>query len=331
MNSEVTVNSVINLFEIIEEEIKNQNIDFNLLENDNYSLESKNLDKVLEIIFQYSSSSEYCFSITRDEYEICKIDLYDKNSEDIKTFNIQVINTSDNGPTSLKKSLFRLKCNILKAIRIIPIIGPDGVGKTSLLLEVRTSINEKNIYKRFKKIVRRSIIYNILYPINKKILKKQMGKRPEKDQHDDKNSKLIITAGLIYYPYLILLSLIKNRLIFVDRFFQDAFLENISFKEKDTQLRTNWESTLKFIPTTFWFVHLDAKSDVIMQRKDELTIDDIDKYRSLNFEMYLKKSSVIYTYINTGNEISQCKRILIHAGEKSNIFEPQKKIDNEIC
>ena len=300
-------NNLTALYDSIIQEINSQDIILKKIDDSNFSTEKNELNNILNTIFIISSSNEYSFSIDRKNYNSCEIILFDNNNTKNKKFTI-IYKKQE------KSFIYNLRYNILKSIRIIPIIGPDGVGKTTLFHQIEKSIKDKIVYKRFKKIVRRSVIYNILFPVNKIILKKQIGRKPEKDQHDDKNAKLIILAGIIYYPYLLFMTLFQKRLIFIDRFFHDYLLEDISFMEKPTHLRKNWKIFLKFIPLTFWHIQLDAKSEIILSRKDELSLDDINKYRELNFKLYLEKPSPLYSYINTGNDIENCKNILLYTG-----------------
>jgi thymidylate kinase len=196
---------------------------------------------------------------------------------------------------------------------IIAVIGPDGVGKTTLFNAVKPHLNKRFVYKRFKKIVRRSIIYNLTYPFTKRYLKSKFGFKPSKDQHEDSYAKLVFTAGLLYYPYLLFLAKIKKHLVFIDRYFYDYLLENIAFMQKPTTLRKGWQNYLKFLPTPLMTLHLDAKEDVIRSRKDELNDVDIQKYRELNFFLYLQKPSKVYTYVNTQNDINFCKEVVLQS------------------
>lgn len=307
---------VSNLFNTITKSLKKKKIHFSITKENIYEIKEEDLNLILQEIFDISSKNEYCFSLVRDEYKICKVSLFD--GINIKEF---FLDYGSKENSFLKKKYFELNCETLKKIRIIPLIGPDGVGKTTLLSNVLESIEENTISKRFKKIVRRSIIYNICHPINKNIIKFQIGRKPEKDQHDDLTAKLIIFAGVLYYPYMRILSLLKNKIIFIDRFFNDALLENISFKEKETHLRKNWKFLLNFIPKTLWNIHLDAKSEIILERKDELTSDDINKYRELNFKIYLEKPSLIYSYVNTSNDLEICSKIVKYIGQSNKIFK----------
>lgn len=280
-----------------------------------------NIDEALKIIFTICSQNNYNFSILREEYGKCKVIIFDKNSIKTEKFTITFILENNNIIYKIKAYNYKKLYNLRKLLRIIPIIGPDGVGKTTLIQETIKYLKIPVIQKRFKKIVRRSVLYNLIHPINKNILRYKYGKKLEKDQHDDLNSKLIISAGLIYYPYLMILTLFKNKPIIVDRFFSDTLLENISFRDKQTRLRSGWKIALIFIPKTFWIVHLDAKEETILKRKDELSADDVEQYRKLNFEIYLKNPALTYSYINTENSIEVCKDHILHIGRYIQILK----------
>lgn len=307
-------------------ELKEKKIDFNILKNtqDKILIEEEVLNSVLKTFFNKCTKSQLSFTILKDEYKLLKIDLFDINSNDKKRIFIYTCNPSTVNPQE--------KYNYLKSVarskkqRIFPVVGPDGVGKTTLLTNTFNIKKEPYLYKRFKKIVRRSFLYNILYPINRIILKRKLGVKPLKDQHDDIHYLMVITAGIMYYPYLVFNSIFRKKVIFLDRFFNDYLLENISFLDKKTKLRENWKTLLKFIPTSYWMIHLDAKAKVILNRKNELTSRDIKKYRKLNFKMYLEKPSIIYTYINTSRDLELCKNILSNVAKEVMIIKK-----DELC
>ncbi len=320
----ILIDNVFDLYECIIEDILEKHFEFSefkkdSLQIDNYYIDASQLNEILKIVFHLVSDNEYSFTISRKHYNQCKIDLFDNKNSDIKTFIIN-IKKSNKKFYSLKKKLFYLNNFILKKIRIIPVIGPDGVGKTTLIKLLLDEISEKSMYKHFKKIIRRSIIYNIFYPINKILLKRKLGKIPDKDQLDDTYAILSIVEGLIHYPYLVFLTIYKNNILFLDRFFYDYLLKDISFPDKITTLRDYWKLIIRCIPQTLWNIHLDAKSDIILQRKEELTPDDIKKYREFIFLIYLEKPSMFYTYINTKINVKHCKNILKQSGQNAEIF-----------
>lgn len=287
------------------EKSQEKKLKFKLLDNYNFSLHCNDLNSLLEIIFKYCSKNNFSFNIIRDEFDFIKVEIFD--SLEINTVFINLIYDKN---IEKEKTRYKKRLEKYKKIKIFPVVGPDGVGKTTLLTSA-IDMDDKNIvYRRFKKIVRRSIIYNFMYPINKMLLKRKLGYKPEKDQHDDIHHILILLAGILYYPYLLYTAKIKKKTVIVDRFFNDYFLENISFLDKKTILRKNWKNLLTYVPTVYWKMHLDADPKIILSRKDELNGSDVIKYKSYNFKLYLEKPSFIYTYINTGLEINKCQDFL---------------------
>ncbi|AXX92897.1 hypothetical protein CPU12_03990 [Malaciobacter molluscorum LMG 25693] len=277
-----------------------------------FSITEDRLNNLLKIVFKLCSKNLYCFSIIREEYDEIEVIIYSKNED--KKIKILLENVEDKIILQYRKKVLKYK-----EYKIFPIIGPDGVGKTTLLTNTFNPKEKSLMFKRFKKIVRRSIIYNVTYPINKYLLKKKLGKKPEKDQHDDIHYMLVILAGLLYYPYLVFNTLVNKKIVFIDRFFNDYLLENISFLDKKTKLRDKWKNILNYIPTVYWMVHLDAKAKIILERKDELKKRDIKKYRKANFKIYLQKPSIVYTYVNTGLDLSFCQNVLLKISRRVGI------------
>jgi thymidylate kinase len=230
-----------------------------------YTLCLEKADTLLQEIFNHCSQNSLCFSIV-NAYKTKEVHIFTHQA----TKKI-LINLTDD-----KKHEFAPS-------KIIAVIGPDGVGKTTLFNTVKPHIRKNFVYKRFKKIVRRSIIYNVTYPFTKRFLTSKLGFKPSKDQHDDAYPKLVFAAGLSYYPYLLFLAKLKKRLVFIDRYFHDYLLENIAFMQKQTVLRKGWQNYLKFLPVPLMTLHLDAKEEVVRSRKEELNDKDIQKYREVNF------------------------------------------------
>lgn len=315
------INNIGELFNCILDSLKIHKLELQKLENENqydYYIDKVIVNNILRIIFENCSANEYCFSINRENYGQIKVNIFEKNSSSIVSFNFftEVTNNLD----SVLEKKYKKNIDNLQKRKIIPVIGPDGVGKSTLLEEVIELLDEKVFFKRFKKVVRHSIIYNIFHPMNKNNVRKIVGKISIKNQHDDIHYLLCILGALSAYPYLIFQTLLKKRTVLLDRFFYDYFLENISFMNKTTILRKNWKSLIKMIPRTYALIHLDANSEIVLSRKQELSADDIDKYRTLNFTLYLEKPSVVYLYVNTALRLEQCKDIIFNTCIDAEMF-----------
>jgi hypothetical protein len=204
------------------------------------------------------------------------------------------------------------KADILKFQRFIPVVGPDGVGKTTLIESLIKSFQKRSQYYRFKKTYRGSFIYNAIYPLLKLRTKKYLNvTKIDKNQVDDLYGNFIFNIALIKYTLFIATNLLIRKFRFADRFFYDLILQNMRFDNKISGLRENWRSLLKKTPNVFWLIQLDAPDTVIHERKKELSEADILTYRLEIFKLYLHKPSIHYTYINTANTLETCTEILL--------------------
>lgn len=58
-------------------------------------------------------------------------------------------------------------------------------------------------------------------------------------------------------------------------------------------------------------IHLDAPTEIILQRKAELEEEGIQAYREYLFQTLLEKPFPIYNYINTDLPQEQCRDLLL--------------------
>ena len=279
-----------------------------------YLIDEIILNDLLSIIAEFCTENEYSFSILRDKYAQIKVIFFDKLID--KTLEIIFFTQKPNEIDSQLIVNYDEKVKKRSKVKIIPVVGPDGAGKTTLTKQTIADINQNTMYIKYKKIIRRSIMYNIFYPINRFLL----GKKPDKNQHDDTHYLLSLCAGLGFYPYLIFLTLFRKKIILMDRFFYDYLLKDISYFERITTLRENWQGLLKYIPKPYILFHIDANAEIILSRKEGLTADDVEKYRTINFTLYLNNPSIVYLYVNSGIELDQCKKIIASTLIKSNII-----------
>lgn len=196
------------------------------------------------------------------------------------------------------KAYYNFKKSYIEYIKIIPFIGPDGVGKTTLIESIENQYRQKARYFRFKKLFRKSIIYNFIY-----FFKKRLNKNIDKNQLDDINNRVVVFSALCSYPILLIKSFLFKKYYLSDRYFSDFIFKNLRFKDKKVYLDENWKSILNITPNIHWLVHLDANTNDILERKDELSKDAINFYKDKVFEIYLNKKPFIYSYINTSNSL----------------------------
>lgn len=215
----------------------------------------------------------------------------------------------------LKISLHRIYGQLLKKIRIYPVVGPDGSGKSSLIAAFKEKSKLRIKCYRFKNLFRQSFLYSVTAPF----LKRRLSGKIAVNKYDDIYGAWIVTIAALRFPFLVLLSLFTRKYYFSDRFFHDFILQDTRFIEKKTRLRDNWKNLLHKTPDVFWFIHLDAPTDLIRSRKEELSADAIDSYRTEVFRMYLEKPALVYSYINTANDIDRCADILLATAKQTGI------------
>lgn len=210
-----------------------------------------------------------------------------------------------------KRAKGRIYAQMLRKVKVIPVVGPDGVGKTSVIEEMKRKSHSKIKYYRFKGLFRHSL----LYKLSSLYLRKKLPKRVPKNQYDDIYGAWLIRIASLRYPFVVLAAWLSGRFYFSDRFFHDFIIQDTRFLEKEAKLRKNWKELLKLTPNSFWFIHLDAPTEVILSRKDELNAAAIESYRRYVFQMYLEKPSLLYSYINTSLDLQRCVTPLLHTSK----------------
>lgn len=214
-----------------------------------------------------------------------------------------------------KISLHRVYSQLLRRLKITPVVGPDGVGKTSIIEALKKRSRSRIKYYRFKNLFRHNFLYQLSFPF----LKRKLNAEVAKNQYDDLYGEWLVTIASLRFPLLALVTFLGKRFYFSDRFFHDLILKDTRFLDRKAVLRENWKALIKKSPRTFWFLQLDAPAEVILSRKQELNADAIRCYRKEVFRMYLEKPSRIYSYINTDNSIEVCGDVLMKTARNSGI------------
>ncbi len=199
--------------------------------------------------------------------------------------------------------------------QIIPVIGPDGVGKTTLITALQEKIAANSHYYRFKKLFRGSMRYQL----NHFLTQLREGKRYDKNQHNDQHGLKMMAIARRRYPRLIKQARQAKTHYFSDRFFHDYIIENLRFEDKPATLRKQWQTLLDAAPNTHWFIQLDAPADVILSRKDELSAEDINTYRDACLKMYIHRPAPVFSFINTSHSLETCVNHLLKDAELAGI------------
>lgn len=210
-------------------------------------------------------------------------------------------------------TLMRIKQTLFSKIRLIPVIGPDGVGKTTIIEEVQKSVQKDIGVFKFKKTFRVSPIYKIFFPLLRYMFKKELNTKKQigKSEVDDRYGNFVIFNAILLFPLRLIKNLFSRQFVFVDRYFHEHLMINARNKSKKSALRSDWKFWLALIPRTYMIVQLDAPTKVILQRKNELDEDSIDAYRSYLFQTFLEKPFIVYCYINTNIAPEKCRNLLI--------------------
>jgi len=215
--------------------------------------------------------------------------------------------------TKISSNWIRIKRKLFSLIRLIPIIGPDGVGKTTLIEAVQKSTQKEIGVFKFKKTFRVSPIYKILFPLFRYMFKKELNVKKQigKSEVDDRYGNFVIFNALLMYPLRLIKNLFSRKFVFIDRYFHEHLMINARNKAKKSALRNDWKFWLAFIPRTYIIIQLDAPTEVIIKRKNELDEDSIEAYRTYLFQTFLEKPFIVYCYINTDLPAEQCSNLLL--------------------
>lgn len=199
----------------------------------------------------------------------------------------------------LHESLFRLRLSMASWHRFVDFIGPDGVGKTSLIEAASGQTFRSGKYFRFKKTYRKSITYSLVHPVLKRSYQRKAKQKLAKNQIDDMSSGLLFYISVAGIFWRNLVSLLVGRIYLSDRSPADLLISGYRFQESQIALRKSALRDIRFMPTPRAVVHLHAPAEVITARKQEMNEAQIRKYQSSMFDVYLIKTPPIYVCINT--------------------------------
>ena len=206
----------------------------------------------------------------------------------------------------------RMQRKLFKLFNMVAVMGPDGVGKTTIIKESIKEVKGKTKLFKFKKTFRVSPIYQLSIPfLKKKVSRKYKEMSIGKSEVDDIYGAFVIFNAFMMYPLRLLRSFLTKETTFIDRYFNEYLMENTRFSHDKARLRKNWKFLAHFTPRPHMIIQLDAPCSVILERKDELDKEAIIAFRNYIFETVLNKPPLKYVYINTNTPLQRCKTILL--------------------
>ena len=227
-----------------------------------------------------------------------------------------VLHPKSRGITRFREQLAeackRLQRRHLKALsrrRIIAFVGPDGVGKSTLVEECRQLLPSRASYFRFKKMFRASLFYALLYRWSYPSLARQHGGDLPKNEFDEIQAQPLFWIAWLNFPLLWLRARLFGYQL-SDRYYSDLLFRHLRRDQETASLCANWRTLAHHIPKPAWQLQLDADTSVILARKQELPAASIDLYRTEIFAIYQASPPPFYTYLNTGQPLAHSRATL---------------------
>ncbi len=207
------------------------------------------------------------------------------------------------------KALHKFSFTARKKVKLTPVLGPDGVGKTTFIEELSRQ-NPTIVYYRFKKLFRKSLLYKLCFQIQSK-----KNSSLEKNQIDELMGGCVFLSALSHYPFLLFSAIFKTKSIFSDRFFHDYLLKGVRIHQDKLTYISNKPLLIHFIPNTKTIIQLDANSETILKRKQELNHDIICLYRQHIFHLIIDTPFYQYFYLNTKYDVKDLAKSFLYLNE----------------
>ncbi|MZI95732.1 hypothetical protein F9817_21345 [Vibrio sp. CAIM 722] len=201
----------------------------------------------------------------------------------------------------LAQVFYRLKKKLAKSSRVIAVVGPDGVGKTTVIKQLTKRYRAK--YYMYKKTFRRSFLYLFLRKLTWNKIDLQYGPL-DKNQYDDIQHIKLFWISLVSGYCKAFLCRFGKTTIF-DRFYIDLLITGSRSMETPLTMYPTSRELIKKAPTPSCIVQLDAPEATILGRKEELSVQHIQQFREMYFELSIASNTPTYVYINTYHSLEK--------------------------
>lgn len=239
-----------------------------------------------------------------------KIKVGPKSIEEVNKSAIDILKSYGITPTptiqlKFKSLIHKVKFKCLYIKKIIPIVGPDGVGKGVVTNESLKSLRNVSSY-RFKKLYR----LNKIYSLRLKLLFNNT--REPKNILDERILYYIFFTSLISFQNLKFS--LKNNSILLDRYFPDYFASPIRHlnKGKVPKKAAFYKTILFLTPVPHKMIFMGCQNSSLIERKNELPLRSVKFMETIYIEFIEKKRLPEVLFISTENEITVSSNSMVN-------------------
>lgn len=196
----------------------------------------------------------------------CSVDLESANSAAISYLLEKNISISRRRFVKLRKNIYST-WRLLDSI--IPVVGPDGSGKTYFCKNLAAENSNQRKHFPYKKLFRNGD-YKLLMMTLRFVLKDD-----DRNQIDERISGYVILKSSSISLFWSLYFMLRRRKLFVDRYGWDYLLRGIRRTEVQLSRIKMYGLLSRLIPRPTRIIIMTGKSDTILNRKMELRKDQI--------------------------------------------------------
>ena len=251
-----------------------------------------------------SGCMKECEAFWKDKELAVIKEALDKNNVELLLNHLNELQESIHA--SIGKSLFDNFSNMFLKIKrilhptglVIGILGPDGGGKTTMLEQVK-----EDICPAFRRISQ----YH-LFPKNV-----SEGSVPVTDPHNQPKRGIFLSfLKLLYFVWLynwgyltkVLPKKMRSTIVIFDRYYDDVLIDPKRYRNGTPQWMVRMIGT--FIPKPDLWIVVDAPSDVIQMRKQEVSIEETERQRQGYNDFALKTENCLKVDTNRDVKYISC-------------------------
>ncbi|MEX0780247.1 MAG: hypothetical protein WD491_12050 [Balneolales bacterium] len=188
--------------------------------------------------------------------------------------------------------------------KVIPMIGPDGVGKGSIQDYAFKQIKESHSPYRFKDLYRKKRAYRYILKFYKR------SNQNPRNRIDEKVVHYIFWMSLFAFSGL---DTNTRKYLLMDRYFTDYLATPLRFVESacPPEIIKFYSLYLYLIPTPQMLVWLGCKDESLIERKNELALISVRKLEQIYTDFICKKVIPLTLFLSTEQPQEVTSQILV--------------------